>query len=142
MKGWTLIVALVAMNLFLPAALANSPAGSWTTIDDKTGKKRAVIHLSITDGKLVGSILKVYPQPGDANICSLCPGEFKDKPITGLQLIWGLEDKGQGRWEGGQILDPQTGKIYRAKMTLEGNKLYVRGFIGMSAFGRTQVWAR
>jgi uncharacterized protein (DUF2147 family) len=57
--------------------------------------------------------------------------------------MWGLTRQGD-EYQGGEILDPKTGKIYRAKLKLEegGNKLNVRGFIGFSLFGRSQVWHR
>lgn len=142
MKQWKSLVALVCMVLFAPLALAASPAGTWTTIDDKTGQKRSVISISVSGGTLSGTILKVYPQPGDTGICGKCPGGFKGKPIKGLTFVWGLKDKGNGVWEGGQILDPKTGKVYKAKITMEGNKLYVRGYVGVSVLGRTQVWVR
>ncbi|KTC81469.1 DUF2147 domain-containing protein [Legionella brunensis] len=142
MRQWKALLAFVLTVFFIPAALAISPAGTWTTIDDKTGQKRAVVRLSVSGGTLNGTIVKIYPQPGDTGICSKCPGGFKGKPIQGLQFVWGLKDKGNGEWEGGQILDPKTGKVYRAKMTLKGNKLYVRGYVGVSALGRTQVWVR
>ncbi len=121
---------------------AQTPAGNWTTIDDKTGQKRAVIRLSVSGNTLNGTIVKVYPQPGDSGTCKNCPGGFKNKPILGLRFLWGLKDKGNGVWEDGQILDPKSGKIYRAKITVQGNKLYVRGYVGISALGRTQVWVR
>lgn len=142
MRQWKSLVAFVLMTLFIPVALAQSPAGTWTTIDDKTGKKRAVVQMSVSGDTLSGTIVSIYPQPGDTGICDKCPGAFKDKPIKGLQFVWGLKDKGNGEWDGGQILDPKTGKIYRAKVTLKGNKLYVRGYVGVSVLGRTQTWVR
>ncbi|KTD30193.1 MULTISPECIES: DUF2147 domain-containing protein [Legionella] len=132
------LVTLVGMS----TALAQSPVGTWTTIDDKTGQKRAIVHISESKGMLTGTIADVFPQPGDTGLCEKCPGQFQGKPVKGLTFVWGLKDKGDGVWDGGQILDPKSGKIYRAKMTLEGNKLYVRGYIGVSALGRTQVWVR
>ncbi|MBA2711901.1 MAG: DUF2147 domain-containing protein [Tatlockia sp.] len=119
-----------------------TPAGNWTTIDDKTEKKRAVVHLAITNGTLHGTIVKVYPRQGDTGICTKCPGNFKGKPVKGLQFIWGLKDKGNGVWDDGKLLDPKSGKIYRAKITLEGKKLYVRAYIGVSTIGRSQVWVK
>lgn len=142
MKQWKLSVLAVLSFFISSFAYAASPAGNWTTTDDQTGRKRAVVHISASGGNLSGSIVKVFPQPGDTGICSKCPGSFKNKPIKGLQIIWGLKDKGNGEWDGGQILDPKTGKVYKAKMTLKGNKLYVRGYVGISALGRTQVWSR
>ncbi len=137
------LVSLMLLG-FIPLALAasNSPLGTWTTIDDKTGKKRAVVRITQSDGKLYGTIEKVYKQPGDVGICSKCPGNFKNKKILGLTFLYGLSKQGKNVWGGGQILDPKTGKIYRAKITLRGNKLYVRGYMGISLLGRTQVWVR
>ncbi|MGQ3890665.1 DUF2147 domain-containing protein [Legionella sp. CNM-4043-24] len=143
MKQWKTFLALVFTVLFVPVAMAgSSPAGTWTTIDDKTGQKRAVVRINVSGGNLSGTIMQIYPQPGDTGICSKCPGAFKGKPIKGMTFVWGLKDKGNGVWEGGQILDPKTGKVYKAKITMEGNKLYVRGYVGVSVLGRTQVWVR
>jgi len=129
---------------FMPAAIAgsNSPLGTWTTIDDKTGKKRAVVSITQSGGKLYGTIRKVYKQAGDTGYCKKCPGRFKNKKVVGLTFLWGLKKQGNNVWSGGRILDPKSGKIYRAKVTLKGNKLYVRGYIGVSLLGRTQVWVR
>ncbi len=117
-------------------------SGTWTTIDDKTGKKRAVVQISESGGSLSGTIVKVFPQPGDTGICSKCPGGFKGKKIQGIRFVWGLKKTGDNEWTGGHILDPKTGKVYRAKITMKGNKLYVRGYVGISILGRTQVWVR
>jgi len=143
MKQLRLLVALAFAFLYAPALLAAStPTGMWTTIDDKTGGKRAVVSLDIVDGTLNGTIVRVFRQKEDTGICSKCSGGLKDKPIEGLQFLWGLKDKGDGVWSGGQILDAKTGKIYRVKLTMKKNKLYVRGYVGLSMLGRTQVWVR
>lgn len=120
----------------------SSPVGQWTSIDDKTGEKRAVILLSEAGGTLSGTVEKIYARPGDTGICSECPGKFKDQPIQGMRIVWGLKDEGSGVWSGGSILDPKSGRIYKAKMTLDGSKLYLRGYIGVAIIGRTQVWVK
>lgn len=143
MRLWKSLAAFVLTICYLPLAIASidSPVGRWTTVDDK-GNKRAIVELSLSGDTLVGTIIKVYSKPTDTGICSKCPGAFKNKKIQGLQFVWGLKDQTNGVWAGGYILDPKKGKIYRVKMTLEGNKLTVRGFVGTSILGRTQVWFR
>ena len=116
--------------------------GNWAVVDDKTGEKRAVLHFVIKDGTLSGTIESVYAQAGDTGVCSACPGDFKDKLIQGLEIVWGLKEGNDGEWDGGRILDAQMGKIYRVKMSMKGDKLYVRGYIGLAMLGRTQVWER
>jgi uncharacterized protein (DUF2147 family) len=145
MKLWKTVAVFILSACYIPLALAagESPVGKWTTIDEKTGAKRSVVDLKVgANGTLTGNIVSVYPQPGDTGICSKCPGAFKDKKIQGIQFIWGLKDQGKGEWGGGSILDPKSGKVYKLKLKVEGNKLRVRGYVGMSMLGRTQTWVR
>ena len=126
----------------MSSVFSQSLTGMWTTIDDKTGKKRDVVRLVISDGTLNGKIVRVYSQPGDTGLCTHCPDQFKNKPIEGLQFLWGLKKNRHGIWDGGQILDAKTGKIYKVKLKMEDNKLFVRGYVGVSILGRTQIWVR
>ena len=123
-------------------SLAKAPSGVWTTIDDKTGKKRSEIRLSVKNNELSGKIIRVYAADGDTGMCKACPGKFRNQPIQGLTFLWGLKEDKHGGWIGGEILDPKSGKIYQAKMIQRGNKLYVRGYVGLSLLGRTQIWVR
>ena len=126
------------------AVRLNSVAGDWNTIDDKTGKQRSIIQLWESHGVTYGRIEKIFKQPGDTGICSTCPGQFRNKPILGLTIIWGLEKTGEHVWSEGVILDPHNGKEYRLMLTLanDGRSLRARGYIGFSVFGRTQTWYR
>lgn len=142
MKPLKFPLALMLFVLCSSMAFAVSPAGLWTTVDDKTGEKRAVVNLVEKNGILTGTIAKVYPQPGDQGICVKCPNNFKDKPILGMQFLWGLKNRGDGVWDDGNILDARSSQIYRAKITVKGDKLYVRGYIGFALLGRTQVWVK
>ena len=136
---WGILVAVC----FCSRVMAASPIeGDWIAMDDKTGSKRAMVHLSIVKDTLNGTVMYVYPQPGDTGQCSACSGEFKDKPMEGLQVIWGLKDQGNGVWDEGHILDGKSGKIYRLKMSMNDGKLHLRGYIGISLIGRTQIWER
>ncbi|MEF9942731.1 MAG: DUF2147 domain-containing protein, partial [Burkholderiaceae bacterium] len=75
--------------------------------------------------------------------CDQCSGARKDQPVIGMTILWGLKNEGD-EWTGGEILDPKNGKTYKAKAKLVdgGKKLEVRGFLGISLFGRTQTWVR
>ncbi len=143
MKLWKILFAFALTVSYLSLSFAEEPLeGNWMPVDEVTGEKRAVLHFEVKDGILTGTIATVFPKPGDTGICSACPGEFKDKPIKGLQIVWGLKKQSNGVWDGGRILDAQSGKIYNVKMSLKGNKLLVRGYIGLSWIGRTQTWER
>jgi uncharacterized protein (DUF2147 family) len=135
----------LCIHLFiLPSlAMAMNPTGLWESKDEKTGKKRAIIQMSMANSELQGKLIRIFKEPNDTGMCSRCPGAFKDKPIQGLTFAWGLKPTGDNSWGEGHILDPKSGKIYRAKMSLkDDNHLLVRGYLGISLLGRTQVWER
>ncbi len=126
------------------AAQMASPAGLWTTIDDVTGKPRSIVRIYDRNGVLSGQIVRVFKRPGDTGICHNCPGAFRNKPIQGLGIMWGLRRSDSNTWDNGHIIDPQVGKIYNVKVTLAngGRSLLVRGYMGISLLGRTQTWHR
>lgn len=141
MNLWKLACGFVVAVFYFPLlAASQAPIGNWVTIDDKTGAKRSLVTITDSGGVLNGVIDKIYSQPGNTGICKNCPGEFKGKKIVGLQFMWGLKKEGDNEWSGGSILDPKSGKVYRAKLTVEGDKLLVRGYVGISLLGRTQIW--
>jgi uncharacterized protein (DUF2147 family) len=122
-----------------------SPAGLWKTIDDHTGKARGLIRIREVNGQYEGQIEKIFPKPGDDPTpkCEKCDGARHNQPVLGMTFLWGLKKQGD-EYQDGEILDPENGKTYRAKMKLidGGRKLEVRGFIGVSLFGRSQTWLR
>jgi uncharacterized protein (DUF2147 family) len=126
------------------AQAAPSPVGTWHTISDVTGKPRGVIEIREEKGEIIGTA-RGSLVAGEKNdmVCSKCPGDRKDKPIMGMDILRGLHADGD-EWTGGEILDPDTGKTYKAKIRLEdgGKKLILRGYIGFSLIGRSQTWIR
>ncbi len=139
--------SLLAMMIAAPAAMAQnaSPAGLWKTIDDETGKPKALVRVTDDGGVLTGKIEKLFrPADQDQNPkCTACEGARKDQPIIGMTILSGLKKDGN-EYIGGEILDPAKGKTYKSKATLKdnGSKLEVRGYIGAPMFGRTQTWVR
>ena len=143
------LITRTALSLLLLTASVwaqtGSPVGFWQTVDDKTGSPRALIEITQDQkGELSGKVVKglIPGEPTDKR-CTLCSDERKDQIIIGMTVLRGMHQEGDG-WEGGDILDPDNGKVYRCKLRLEdgGKKLVVRAFIGVSLFGRTQTWER
>jgi len=130
------------MMLVSTLHFSQSVVGKWKTIDDETGKAISVVEIYEKGGKIYGKVHDII-DPKDRNkICSNCTGEDKDKPIMGLTVIKGLVKDG-AEYTSGKILDPKYGRLYKCFITLESkDKLKVRGYIGISLFGRTQYWHR
>lgn len=138
---------LLALHLAASLAWADSKSvvGRWKTIDDETGTPKSVVEI-FQDGDVVkGRVLEVLNPSEPDPVCKECKGDKKDKPIKGLEIMWGLKETTPGEeWTGGEILDPKNGKTYRCRLRLEddGRKLDVRGFIGFAFVGRSQTWHR
>jgi uncharacterized protein (DUF2147 family) len=141
------ISLLAGAMLLASGALAENagPAGLWKTVDDATGKPRALVRISVSNGEFSGKIEKIFRESHEdqAPLCTSCKGSRKDQPIIGMTILEGLTADGDG-YGGGKLLDPEVGKIYEGKITMldGGNKLNLRGYIGISLFGRSQVWLR
>jgi uncharacterized protein (DUF2147 family) len=134
-----------ALGLAAASALAqaDSPVGLWKNIDDKTGEAKGLIRISESGGVFTGKIERILTKGQEDAKCEACEGALKDKPVAGMQIIADLK-KGAQWYEGGTILDPNNGKVYKARMKLidDGKKLEVRGFVGAPLLGRTQTWIR
>lgn len=115
--------------------------GHWKTYDDKSGYARSIVEITKRDGKAYGVIQEVFLQPDEPEnpLCIECEDHRKDQPILGMEVITGLEKNGD-TWEGGEILDPESGRTYRCKIWLEDGKLKVRGYLAF--LYRTQTWIR
>ena len=136
----------LAVGAAFARAATDTAAGLWHTIDDATGKVRSLIRINEHDGTYSGTveqILITLPDDDPQHRCVHCTGERKDRPIVGMTVLWGMQRDGDS-YTGGELLDPHNGKTYSAKMTLldGGKKLDVRGFIGFSFIGRSQIWVR
>ena len=121
----------------------NTPAGVWKTIDDKTGKVRSHIKIWEKKGVFYGKIIKLINPPKENPLCIKCKGNLYNKPVIGMVIIRNLKKDGD-EWNGGTILDPESGKKYKVFLKLQNNgyKLKLRGYIGISLLGRTQYWYR
>ncbi|WP_374040897.1 DUF2147 domain-containing protein [Massilia sp. erpn] len=139
--------ALIAASLLAAPAMADdsSPVGLWKNIDDVSGKPKALIRITETNGVLQGRIEKLFRAAGEEQNpkCDKCQDARKDQPILGMVFMSGLKKDGN-EYNDGEILDPDNGKVYRSKLKLAdgGKKLEVRGYIGVPMLGRSQTWLR
>ena len=144
----TMVVAPPTQAADPPAAktaVVASPVGRWKTVDDNTGKVKSVVVVKEEDGKVTGTIEKLLVAPGeDPNPkCDKCTGERKNQLVIGMKILWNLK-KDKQEWSGGTILDPENGKTYKCYIAVidGGKRLKVRGYLGITIFGRTQYWIK
>jgi uncharacterized protein (DUF2147 family) len=135
----SLVVAMLSASAF-----AQSPTGLWRTIDDATGKERALVRISESAGVFSAKVEKLLaPDAKPDAKCDQCTDARKDQPVVGLTIMRNVK-KNENIYDGGDILDANNGKVYKVRLTLasDNKKLDVKGYIGAPLFGRTQTWQR
>lgn len=141
-KIYALIVAWVSMGFV--TSLAPNPddiIGVWLSRDGK-GQVQIYKEGEKYFGKLIW--LKEPNGPkGNAKLDANNPDEkLRTKPLLGALMLRNFKYD-DGEWNGGRIYDPQNGKDYKCYIKLKDPKtLSVRGYIGFSLLGRTEVWTR
>jgi uncharacterized protein (DUF2147 family) len=138
--------AILATGVSPAAAQQPTAVGLWEQVDDVSGKPERWVRIVEKNGIYEGVLVKGFPKPGEdpaSWICDKCEGTERGAPVIGLALIKNMRRNGLN-YENGTIMDPRDGNVYRALMKLspDGQKLDVRGYLGISLFGRTQTWNR
>lgn len=138
------IIVFCSLLFALPLAQAANLTGLWQSIDDNTGKPRSLLRIVENAGEYSAIVEKgLLPCDTGDGVCDKCTDERKGQKIVGMTIAKHLKKNGN-IYEGGEILDPDNGKTYQCKMTLNpnGSEVEVRGFIGIALIGRSQIWKR
>jgi uncharacterized protein (DUF2147 family) len=134
------VANLSAQPLQLSPALQDA-VGQWQVIDDE-GKPGGHVQTYLVDGHLFGKVTQSRPERPPNEACTKCPGDLKNRPVLGMVILRDFRPEGD-RWVGGTVLDPKNGKVYKGKIwSVGGDRLRMRGFVGISLLGRTQTWIR
>jgi len=146
MGKFKILTALVFSSLS-GLAFAEDISGMWKNIDDKTGSSKAILEIrQENNGTYTAKIVKVTPRPGytPKETCVDCPAPYTNKPILGLDVLTGLKPAGDNNFVNAKVLDPLSGRIYsgKAKLSANGKRLTLRGYVGVSALGRSQTWIK
>jgi uncharacterized protein (DUF2147 family) len=124
----------------LSSKLQNA-VGHWQVINSD-GSQGGQVETYVENGVLFGKVTGARPGRAPDSVCDKCPGELKNQRIMGMVVIRNFHPEGDD-WVGGTLVDPENGKEYKGKMWAVGNdKLSMRGFVGISLFGRSATWVR
>ena len=141
----TLFASLLLCAAAGTALAQATPAGLWKTIDDDTKAEKSLVRITEAGGIYTGKVEKILTDKTDAK-CTECTDARKDQPVQGMVILRDikLDPSDSTQWIGGDILDPNNGKVYKVRIKTAdgGRKLDVRGYIGTPMLGRTQTWLR
>jgi uncharacterized protein (DUF2147 family) len=136
--GWMAIFSLMITLSYHASHAADltSPIGLWKT-------ERGLVRVYESQGALFARIERSFTFGDETRLCTACKDDRKDQPIIGLVIMRNVKHLG-GNYEGGDILDTQSGSVYCCNLALDqsGSRLTIRGFVGVSLFGRSVVWGR
>jgi uncharacterized protein (DUF2147 family) len=137
-------LSALALACAAAAAFAQAtPAGLWKTIDDETKQEKSLVRLTEAGGVISGKVEKIIDPTKQDEVCDRCTDARKGQRKLGMTIVEGVKkNPDEPYWDGGTILDPNNGKVYKVRLTLkdDGKSLQVRGFIG--PFYRNQQWIR
>lgn len=140
-SGKIVLVGLLVCGIQM--VQAQSVFGKWKTIDDRTGKPKAIIDIYKKDGLMYGKVVEIVEEGKENFICDKCKGDRKDQPVLGMTIIEGAEHVGKGVYKGETLFDPQQAMTFRCKIWLNPDnpdELKVRGYLAF--IYRTQTWLR
>jgi hypothetical protein len=127
------------------AAPSPKVGGFWQAYFED-GQPSGWFYFTVKDGVAEGRLVKMFKKQGETEnheFCDKCPGAKKGAPMLGLVIVWGMKRNGD-KFENGNIIDPRDGSIYNAELSVspDGQKLFLRGYLGISLLGQTQTWTR
>jgi uncharacterized protein (DUF2147 family) len=134
------VLALILLSGMLMAD-QNLVAGRWLTQE-----RDGWIQISIVGESVEGTIAGAPPDSpsSDRKFDDRNPDpSLRNRLLDGLTIMTGFDYTGDGKWKNGTVYDPNTGKTYKCSITLiDDNTLKIRGYIGVSLFGRSETWTR
>lgn len=131
----------VALLVLAAPAFAQSVDGCWATVDDEDGTVKSYVRIYTEGNTKVGDIAKLTVNGGR---CEDCADRYDGRILRNERIMSGFRADG-GRYVDGSIIDPKSGRTYSAVMNLlqdNSDRLYLRGYVGVRAFGRSQTWRR
>jgi uncharacterized protein (DUF2147 family) len=141
----TILIVAFSLSGIGTVAAHSSPIGVWRTFDDGSKTPSAEIEIYLSGDKFAGKVVWLLPSDEQSRgaVCRKCSDDRKDKPLIGLEIMRDIPKAGINFiWEGGKVLDPESGKNYKLRLELvdEGKRLRVRGYLG--PFYLTETWER
>lgn len=128
---------LVAALLATPAyAQVSTVRGYWRTPGG------SVLRIARCDRRLCVMIARLAGQTHPITDTHNPDPRLRSRALCGLRIGEGFLEIDPQHARDGHLYDPKNGRTYSGQMTAAGNLLYLRGYVGLPIFGRTEIWVR
>ncbi|MGI9200847.1 MAG: DUF2147 domain-containing protein [Woeseiaceae bacterium] len=138
---------LLSLAFFVMICLSGIVSADTSAVEGRwlTQEGDGWIRIALVGDSLQGAIAGAPPgSPSEREFDDRNPNPtLRNRPLDGLVIMTGFEFAGDGHWKNGTVYDPNSGKTYKCSITLiDDNTLKLRGYIGISLFGRSETWTR
>jgi uncharacterized protein (DUF2147 family) len=132
---------LLACSLLLASATAlAAPAagvhGDWRTSTD------SIVRIAPCGARVCLTVVRLSPTAPETTDRQNPDAALRNRPLCGLAVGTGFQQSDTAHLTDGQLYDPKSGHTYRGTITANGDTLQLRGYIGISLFGRSETWQR
>jgi len=137
MQQLTRLISLIIAIFFYTTGFAASntdPTGLWKT-------PQSILKVFSVNGEWRAEVVKVLNSANPNPLCTNCSGKRKNQPLIGMTVVWGLK-AGNNEWEGGKVLEPQTGAIYDCTLQLSADGQQAHFYASKTIYGRMMTWTR
>ncbi len=135
-RYFTLLLTSLALSCTAGAQSNGITGHLWT---DPTG---SVIRVDHCGPRICMWVVAISPKaPSNFDIHNPDPAK-RNRALCGLEIGSGFVMRSPAEARDGALYDPKSGKTYHGLMKLNGNKLELRGYVGLPLFGETQIWTR
>ena len=117
-------------------------AGGVGVLGDWIGPTQSIVRVEPCGTQVCARLVKLPPDAPASVDLHNPDAALRGRPLCGVNIGAGFTETTPGKLDGGHLYDPTSGKTYKGSMTLDGDKLKLRGYVGVSMFGRSETWTR
>jgi uncharacterized protein (DUF2147 family) len=133
---------LVTMLVFLVASVTGASASASTVMGDWMSPNRSVVHIYPCGEAVCLKISKLSSTAPNKVDAKNPKSELRNRPLCGLNISTDFQQTDTAHLDKGHLYDPESGRTYSGTIVADGDQLNLRGYIGISLLGRTEIWHR
>ena len=133
---------IVTMLVLLATAGTGASASTTTVMGDWMSPNRSIVHIYPCGGTVCLKISKLSSSAPNKVDAKNPKTELRNRPLCGLNISTDFQQVDTAHLDKGHLYDPESGRTYSGTIVANGDQLNLRGYVGISLLGRTEIWHR